>query len=56
MGDFVGALLGCAAGGLGAYVAIKSDLAKLQAQVANLTEAIGRAHIRIDDLLSRDHK
>lgn len=46
-GTIVSALIG----GLGAYVAIRSDLAALKARMDHAEQANKRAHERIDDLL-----
>lgn len=46
-------LMGAAAGGLAAYMAIRTDIATLKAQVAILTASNDRAHVRIDDVQQR---
>lgn len=43
-------ILSAAGGGIAAYVAIRSDLAALKAQVEILRASTERAHVRIDDL------
>jgi len=44
-------LLAALAGALGAYVAIRTDLADLKARMTNVESTTTRAHTRIDDLL-----
>ena len=44
-------LVGAAGGGLAAYVAIRADLAALNAKFAYLDEMSKRAHDRIDSIL-----
>ena len=46
------AALGAAFGAVGAYVAIRSDLADLKARVTNVEKTGDNAHRRIDDILS----
>ena len=47
------ALIGAGAGALGAYVAIRSDLAELKARVEILHDATNKAHTRIDQILNK---
>jgi hypothetical protein len=47
------ALIGAGAGALGAYIAIRSDLADLKARVEILHDATNKAHSRIDQLFSK---
>ena len=47
------ALIGAGAGALGAYIAIRSDLADLKARVEILHDATSKAHSRIDQLFSK---
>ena len=47
------ALIGSAVGALGAYVAIRSDLADLKARVEILHDATNKAHSRIDQILHK---
>lgn len=46
-------LIGALAGGVAAYIAIRSDIATLKAQVAILQSSNDRAHARIDSLQQR---
>lgn len=48
---FIQAVIGAAFGALGAYVAIRSDIANLQARMKTSEEALVRAHDRIDAIL-----
>lgn len=48
-------LMGAAGGGLAAYIAIRSNLAALNTQVAIMQKSLERAHERIDDL-QRDRR
>lgn len=43
-------LIGALGGGMAAYVAIRSNLAALNMQVAIMQKSLERAHERIDDL------
>jgi hypothetical protein len=45
--------LGCVLGGLGAYVAVRSDLADLKARMVLVEKAADAAHSRVDQLLSK---
>jgi hypothetical protein len=47
------ALIGAGAGALGAYIAIRSDLADLKARVEILHDSTNKAHSRIDQLFSK---
>lgn len=47
------AIIGAGIGALGAYVAIRSDLANLQARVKVIEERSDKAHDRIDTLLHK---
>ena len=47
------ALIGAGAGALGAYVAIRSDLAALKARVDVLHESTDKARSRTDQILSK---
>ena len=47
------ALIGAGMGALGAYVAIRSDLANLQARVKVIEERSDKAHDRIDTILQK---
>jgi hypothetical protein len=44
--------LGCVLGGLGAYVAVRSDLADLKARMVLVEKSADAAHGRVDQLLS----
>jgi len=46
-------LLGAVGGGVGAYAAIRSDLASLKAQMAIYAQSLSRAHERIDAMMGR---
>jgi hypothetical protein len=53
LGDFPNWLqvfLAAIAGGIGAYAAIRADLAGLKVQAAIFEKSLERAHDRIDDL------
>lgn len=54
MGTIVQAIIGAAAGALGAYVAIRADLADLKARMANVERAADSAQSRIDKILHRE--
>jgi len=45
--------LGCIFGGLGAYVAVRSDLADLKARMILVEKSADAAHGRVDQLLSK---
>jgi hypothetical protein len=45
--------LGCIMGGLGAYVAVRSDLADLKARMVLVEKSADAAHARVDQLLSK---
>lgn len=49
--SFVSPLLGALSGGVAVYVGIRSDIARLKAQVEHVEKSIDQAHSRIDDLL-----
>lgn len=51
LGVLVTAAIGACGGALGAYVAIKSDLAAVKARLDNLEKAADKAHDRIDGLM-----
>lgn len=51
MGVFITAAIGACGGALGAYIAIKSDLAAVKARLDNLEKAADKAHDRIDGLM-----
>ena len=46
-------ILGPALGAIGAYVAIRTDLASIKARIEGHGDAITRAHSRIDEILSK---
>jgi hypothetical protein len=46
-------LLALAGGGVGAYAAVRSDLARLQERTINTQKATEHAHARIDSLMAR---
>lgn len=54
MGTIVQAIIGAAAGALGAYVAIRADLADLKARMANVERAADSAQSRIDKILHKE--
>jgi hypothetical protein len=45
------AVIGSVLGAIGAYVAIRSDLAELKARMTNTEKAADQAHDRIDKIL-----
>jgi len=51
LGVLITAAVGACGGALGAYVAIKSDLAAVKARLDNLEKAADKAHDRIDGLM-----
>jgi hypothetical protein len=54
MGTIIQAIIGAAAGALGAYIAIRADLADLKARMLNVERATDSAQTRIDKILHRD--
>jgi len=54
MGTIIQAIIGAAAGALGAYVAIRADLADLKARMVNVERATDSAQTRIDKILHRE--
>ena len=44
---------GCILGGLGAYVAVRSDLADLKARMVLVEKSADAAHSRVDQLLRK---
>lgn len=52
--EFILQVLGTLGGAIGAYVAIRADLAALKERVLIQQEAINRAHERIDDWRNRN--
>jgi outer membrane murein-binding lipoprotein Lpp len=48
-----GAIVGAAAGGVGSYVAIKVQLARIEEQIGHAKGEATRANNRIDQLLQR---
>ena len=53
-GTLIQAIIGAAAGALGAYVAIRADLAELKARMLNVESASKSANDRIDKILHRE--
>jgi hypothetical protein len=51
--SLLSSVLGPALGAVGAYVAIRSDLAAIKARIEGHGDAITRAHERIDDILNK---
>ena len=51
--QILGSIFGPALGAIGAYVAIRSDLAAIKARLENHNESITRAHDRIDSMLRK---
>ena len=49
--EFIKAAAGAMFGALGAYAAIRSDLADHKARIKNLEESANKAHERIDSIL-----
>jgi len=54
IGTIIQAIIGAAAGALGAYVAIRADLADLKARMTNVERATDSAQTRIDKILHRE--
>lgn len=54
IGTIIQAIIGAAAGALGAYVAIRADLADLKARMVNVERAADSAQSRIDKILHRE--
>jgi len=54
IGTIIQAIIGAAAGALGAYVAIRADLADLKARMTNVERATESAQSRIDKILHRE--
>jgi len=54
IGTIIQAIIGAAAGALGAYVAIRADLADLKARMVNVERATDSAQTRIDKILHRE--
>lgn len=54
IGTIIQAIIGAAAGALGAYVAIRADLADLKARMTNVERATDSAQNRIDKILHRE--
>jgi len=54
IGTIIQAIIGAAAGALGAYVAIRADLADLKARITNVERATDSAQSRIDKILHRE--
>jgi hypothetical protein len=54
MGTIIQAIIGAAAGALGAYIAIRADLADLKARMLNVERATDSAQTRIDKILHRE--
>ena len=52
--EFLKAVAGALFGALGAYVAIRSDLADHKARIKNVEAASNEAHRRIDSILMQD--
>ena len=44
---------GCILGGVGAYVAVRSDLADLKARMVLVEKSADHAHQRVDSMLSK---
>jgi len=54
IGTIIQAIIGAAAGALGAYIAIRADLADLKARMTNVERATDSAQTRIDKILHRE--
>ena len=54
MGTIIQAIIGAGAGALGAYIAIRADLADLKARMLNVERAADSAQTRIDKILHRE--
>ena len=53
MTAIIQSILGAAAGAVGAYVAIRTDLAALKARMDIVERSSDQAHSRIDNILSK---
>ena len=51
LAQLIGSIVGPLLGAIGAYAAIRSDLAAIRARVQMHGEAIDRAHNRIDSMM-----
>ena len=51
--QILASIMGPALGAVGAYVAIRSDLAAIKARIEGHNESFTRAHERIDSLMSK---
>jgi hypothetical protein len=54
LNQLIGTIISAAAGGLAAYVAIRTDLADLKARMLNVEDASKNSHARIDMILHKD--
>lgn len=54
LGTLIQAVIGAAFGALGAYVAIRADLADLKARMNSVERAADSAQSRIDKILHRE--
>lgn len=53
MTPIIQSIIGAAFGAVGAYVAIRSDLAALKARMDNVERSSDQAHNRIDNILNK---
>lgn len=54
LGQIINSAIAAAFGALGAYIAIRTDLADLKARMTNVESAADKAHSRIDKVLHRE--
>jgi hypothetical protein len=54
LNQLLGTIISAAAGALGAYVAIRTDLADLKARMINVEDSAKNSHSRIDMILNKD--
>jgi hypothetical protein len=52
--QLIATIISAAAGGLAAYVAIRTDLADLKARMINVEDTAKNSHLRIDKILHRE--
>lgn len=54
LNQLLGTIISAAAGALGAYIAIRTDLADLKARMTNVEQSTQTSHSRIDKILHRE--
>jgi hypothetical protein len=50
---FIQIIIGCVVGGIGAYAAVKADIAETKERASTALASAARAHQRIDDLMGK---